>query len=98
MSIVQQVIKVTLQKAASPPHVEVFSVLYNDLPLFPSKLPLFMGSGPQSNTWFLGPTRVHNPNGISIGSSVVAGLTIVTDRDGQTDRQHYIGNRPRLRT
>ena len=26
-----------------------------------------------SNTWFLGPTRVHNPNDISIGSAVFAG-------------------------
>ena len=32
---------------------------------------------------FFGPTRVHNPNGISIGSAVFVGLTIVTDR--QTD-------------
>jgi len=31
------------------------------------------------------PTRVHNPNGISIDSFVFAGLTSVTDR--QTDRQ-----------
>jgi len=39
------------------------------------------------NTCFLGPTRVHNPNGISIGlgSAVFAGLTTVTDR--QTDIQ-----------
>ena len=37
------------------------------------------------NAWFLGPTRVLNPNGISIGSSVFAGLTPVTDR--QTHRQ-----------
>jgi len=29
---------------------------------------------------FLGPTRVHNPDGISIGSAVFAGFTIVTDR------------------
>jgi len=36
---------------------------------------------------FLGPTRVHNPNGISIGSAVFAGLTIVTDR--QTTRLRF---------
>ena len=41
--------------------------------------------GPQSNALFLGPTRIHSLNGISIGSTVFAGLTIVTDR--QTDRQ-----------
>jgi len=33
---------------------------------------------------FPGPTRVHKPNGIAIGSAVSAGLTIVTDRE--TDR------------
>jgi len=38
---------------------------------------------------FLGPTRVHNPNDISIGSVVFAGLTVVTNRetDKHTDRQ-----------
>jgi len=47
----------------------------------PSKLLIPMGvSGPPSNTWFLVRTRVHNPNGISIGSAVFAGLTSVTDR------------------
>jgi len=33
-----------------------------------------------SNTGFLGPTRVHISNGISIGSADFAGLTTVTDR------------------
>jgi len=49
-------------------------------------------------TCFLGPTRVHNPNSLSIGSAVFAGLTIVTDR--QTDRPRYsvCNNRPHLRT
>jgi len=65
------------------------------------------GSGPPSNTWFIGPTRVLNPNGISIGTVVFAGLTSVTDRqtDGQTDRpadhrpSYSVGNnRPHLRT
>jgi len=37
------------------------------------------GSEPPSNTWFPGPTRVLNLNGISIGSAVFAGLTSVTD-------------------
>ena len=41
------------------------------------------GSGPQSNTWFPGPTRVINPNGILIGAAIFAGFTSVTDR--QTD-------------
>jgi len=56
-------------------------ILYNGTPLPPSKLPIHMGgSGLPSNTWFPGPTRVLHPNGISIGSAVLAGLTSVTDR------------------
>jgi len=42
------------------------------------------GSGTPSNKWFPGPTQVHIPNGILIGSAVFAWLTGVTDR--QTDR------------
>ena len=38
------------------------------------------GSEPPSNTWSLGSSQVLNPNGISIGSAVFAGLTSVTDR------------------
>jgi len=38
------------------------------------------GSGPPSSTWLLGPTRVLNPNVISIGAAIFAGLTSVTDR------------------
>jgi len=42
---------------------------------FPQKLPLPMeGSGPHL-TWFLEPIRVHNPNGISIGSAIFAQMT-----------------------
>ena len=40
------------------------------------------GSGPTSNTWFLGPTCptwVHIPNDVLIGSAIFAGLKIVTD-------------------
>jgi len=56
------------------------------------------GSGPPSNTWFLGSARVLNPNDTSIGAAVFAWLTSVTDK--QTDRPHYsVGNnRPHLRT
>jgi len=41
------------------------------------------------NTCFLGPIQVTNTNGISIGSAVYVGLTIVIDQqtDRQTDRQ-----------
>jgi len=34
-----------------------------------------MGDLDPSNTWFSGHTRVLNPNGISIGSAIFAGLT-----------------------
>jgi len=50
---------------------------------FPSKLSLTTEPGgiwTPSNTWFPGPTRFLNPNGISIGSAVFAELTSVTDR------------------
>jgi len=55
--------------------------------LFPQNCPFPWGS--PSNTWFPRPTRVLNPNGISIGSAVLAGLTSVTERqtDRQTDKQ-----------
>jgi len=51
---------------------------------FPLKIvPLHGGSEPPSNACFLGPTRVHNQNGVSISSAVFARLVIMTDR--QTD-------------
>jgi len=54
----------------------------------PSKLSFRMGgSGLPSKTWFLGPTWVYNPNGISIGSVVFAGLTTDRQTDRPTDRQ-----------
>jgi len=60
------------------------------------KLPLpHGGTWTPSNTWFVGPTRVLNPNGILTGAAVFAGLTSVTDRatDRRTDRPCYsVGN------
>jgi len=54
-------------------------------------------SEPPTNTWFLGPTEVHIPNGISIGSDVFAGLMAVSNR--QTDRPRYTcSNRSHLCT
>ena len=47
---------------------------------FPLKIVLRTGSGLPANIWFLGTTRGHNPHGISIGSAVFAGLTVVIDR------------------
>jgi len=46
----------------------------------PPKLPLPWGPGPSPNTRFFGPTQVHNPNGVSIGSTVFVALTIVINR------------------
>jgi len=67
-------------------------------PFAPQNRPFPWGIWTPSNTWFTGLTRVLNPNGISIGAAVFAGLTNVTDR--QTDRPCYsVGNnRPHLRT
>jgi len=55
-------------------------ILYNGTPLPLLIAPSHGGSGPQSNTWFPGPTLVLSPNGISISSAVFAGLTSVTDQ------------------
>ena len=56
-------------------------ILYNGPPLSPSKLSFrTVGIWTPFNTRFLGPTRVHIPNDISIGLAVFAGLTTVTDR------------------
>jgi len=43
--------------------------------LFPNNCPFAWGIWDPSNTCFLGPTRVHNPNDISIGSAVFAQIT-----------------------
>jgi len=59
------------------------------------------GSVPPPNTWFLWSTRVHSQNRISIGSSVLAQLTAVTDTHTQTDRhrpRYVCSNRPHLCT
>ena len=42
--------------------------------------PFPWGMWTPSNTWFVALNRVHNPNGISIGSAVSAGLVTMTDR------------------
>jgi len=57
----------------------------NNGSVFPFKNAL--SHGPPSNTWFIGPTRVHSPNGISIGSVVFAWFSTVTDRP--TDTPHH---------
>ena len=61
-------------------------IVYNGTPIVTPKFaPSHGGSEPPSNTWSLGPSQVLDPDGISIGSAVFAGLTSVIDR--QTDRQ-----------
>jgi len=63
---------------SSPPRV---LVVYSGPFLFPLEIASSHGlSGPPSNTCFLGLTRVHNSNGMSISSAVFAELTILTDR------------------
>jgi len=66
------VVKLICYKASSPPH----NIIRQVAPMCT-----------RSNTCFLGPTRVHITNVISIRLSVYAGLTIVTDRP--TDRPLY---------
>jgi len=74
----EHVAKVIWQKAASPQHgipytLQLAARILNIAP-FPR------GIWTPSNTWFLGPTPVHNPKGILISSAIFAGITIVTDR------------------
>ena len=47
--------------------------------------------GSETCLWFLGPSRVQAPNGISIGSSVYAGLTFV-DMATALGRQDDVGD------
>ena len=61
----------------------------------PSKRSLpTVGSRHPSNTWFLGLTWFHIPNGISISSANFAGLNNVsnTQADTQTTRHWFIGH------
>ena len=45
--------------------------------MFPSQT---RGSGSPLKMWFLGLTPVHTPNGISIGSAVIASVMVLTNR------------------
>ena len=60
-------------------------------------MPLCVGIWPPSNTWLLGPTRVHNPDGIWIG---LIRFCRADDCDRQTDRPSYsiCNNRPHCST
>jgi len=68
------------------------------MPKYDPKLLLPWGgeSEPPPKTWFTGPPRVHIPNGISIGSAVLAQLTVMTNGHTDVDRPRYMcSNRPR---
>ena len=54
-------------------------VVYSGLLLPPHNCPFPWGDLDPSNTWFRGPIRVLNPNGISVCSAIFAELTTVTD-------------------
>jgi len=49
-------------------------IFHNGRP-FPSKLSLPMGIWTTSTSWFLGSIWTHNPNGISLGSAIIAQMT-----------------------
>ena len=57
-------------------------------PFFPQNCPFPRGIWTPSNTWFPGPIRVFNPNGISMSSGVFTGLTSVTDRQPDQHTNH----------
>ena len=56
-----------------------FTMGYRKCPRHNCQL-LLVRPGSPSNTWFLGPSRVHNPNGISIGTAASVALTVVSNR------------------
>ena len=77
------------------------AILYNGSPLPPIKIvPFHEASEPPSNTWFPGPTRILNPNVISIASDVLLHGSLLWHCARQTDRPRYAvyNNRPHLRT
>jgi len=67
-----------MSQLASPPHTDGSKVFARWRQCAP----------PYDMCWFLGPIRVHNPNGISIGSANFAQLTIVTDRQTNWPTDH----------
>ena len=58
--------------------VSLYFTMGRSFPL--ENCPFPWGIWTPSNAWFLESTRAHNPNIVSIGSAVFAGLTTVTDR------------------
>jgi len=64
----------------SAAHARQFLYFTMGCPSPPSKLLLPWRIWTPSGIWFLEPTRVYNPNCISIGSAVFVELTIMTDQ------------------
>jgi len=55
----------------------------------PQKCPFPGRSTPPPNTWFLGPIRVHDKNGISISSAILQGsMTHYCDQKTHTETDH----------
>jgi len=81
----------SLQPRAASAFTQSNAFRFGEQPLI---TPSLRGSTPPPNAWFLGPTGVHNPNGISIDQlSRFVRLTIMTNR-----QIHLYSNRQRLRT
>ena len=65
----------------------------------PPKIALFLkNTDPPPNPWFLWPTRVHIPNGISIGSAILAQLMVFTNRQSTQRPRCICSNKPHLCT
>jgi len=64
-------------------------ILYNGTPLSPFKIAPYHGG---LVTWFPGPTRVLNPNGILIGSAIFARLTSDTTEVIAIESQKVVAN------
>jgi len=94
----RQVVKVNWQKAASLPYVNGIPYTLHWATPFFLKLPLPVGDLNLHLIWFLGPTWVHNPKGISIGSAGFARITIMTDRQTDWLTDLLCNNRPHLCT
>jgi len=65
------------------------SVQENPDVISPQRCPFLWRIWSPSNTQFLGSTRVHNSNGISIDSAIFAELMVVTESDRPSNRPCY---------
>jgi len=67
-------------------------MLHNGLKDAPNFAPFPGGHMPQTNTGFLGHTRVNIPNDTSISSAMFVGLMVVTNTETQRHTGHYNDN------